>query len=188
MSLAVSKYPNILLITGNGKNVGKTTLSCRIIESQKNEHDLIAVKISTHFHEYFDDDKVLFKNDDFIIIEEMKNRTGKDSSKMLDAGAKRVFFVMVKDESLSFAFDKLMEILDNTDNPMIIESTSLRKYVEPSLFVVIQNIKTKNIKPYLKPFLNLVDLNIVFNGQKFDFSHENIIYNGVKWKLKSDSY
>jgi len=68
MSLSVLKCPNILLITGNGKNVGKTTLSCRIIENQNNEYDFIAVKISTHFHEYYYDDKIIFKNDDVIII------------------------------------------------------------------------------------------------------------------------
>lgn len=185
MKFNATKYPNILLITGNGKNVGKTTLSCKIIQRQKHKFDFVAVKISTHFHDYKNDDKVVFRNDDIIIIEEIKHNTGKDSSKMLDAGAKRVFFMMVKDENLPIAFDKLMEILNFTSNPMIIESTSLRAVVEPSIFVVIQNIRTKNVKEYLKPFLSLVDVNIDFDGEKFNFDDEKIFYNGEKWLLKN---
>lgn len=177
------KYlPKLLLITGNGKNVGKTTLCTRIIDRQKEKYDFIAVKISTHFHDYLPDDKLLYKSDELIIIEELKHNTGKDSSKMLDAGAKRVFFIMVKDENLKFAFNELIKIVGKK-YPMIVESTSLRGIVKPSLFVVIKNIRTKNVKKYLKPFLNYIDVNIVYDGEKFNFDDSRIKFNGKEWQL-----
>jgi len=45
-----SKYPNILLVSGNGRNSGKTTLACKIIERFSKDHEITGLKISPHFH------------------------------------------------------------------------------------------------------------------------------------------
>ena len=45
-----ANHNNILTISGTGKNVGKTSLACRIIHRLSATHKLTAVKISPHFH------------------------------------------------------------------------------------------------------------------------------------------
>jgi hypothetical protein len=176
-------YPNVLLVTGNGKNVGKTTLSCRIIENNKQRADLVCVKISTHFHEFYEDDKVLEQNERFILIEELKRGTGKDSSQMLDAGAKRVFFLMVKDDHLPEAFARLQAELEDTNVAMIIESAALRKVLKPCLFTMILRFDRKKIITPLKPLESYVNHFIEFTGEDFDFDAKRILLEKEGWKI-----
>lgn len=176
-------YPNILLVTGNGKNVGKTTLSCRIIANNKHKADLVCVKISTHFHDFDKDDKVIEQNEDFILIEELKRGTGKDSSQMLDAGAKRVFFLMVKDDYLPRAWALLQEQLDDVNVPMIIESAALRKILKPGLFTMILRFDRKKIISPLKLVESYVNHFIEFTGEDFDFDAKRIVFEKQGWGI-----
>jgi len=175
-------YPNILLVTGNGKNVGKTTLSCAVIEHFKNEK-IIGVKISPHFHEFDPEiEDVLYQTDDIIIIEEHRKNTGKDSSKLKTAGAYRVFFVMVLDHNLQEAFDKLMEFA-GTEYPMIIESAALRNIIKPSVFLLLTHIDRPKPKESILPLLEYVDHKITLTQEGHDFTPSELNYKRQSWEL-----
>ena len=90
------QIPHLLLIAGNGRNVGKTTLACKIIARFAGETEVTGLKITPHFHPVNEDDVVIQTNN-FLIINETQI-SSKDSSLMLQAGAKQVFFVMAKRE------------------------------------------------------------------------------------------
>lgn len=123
------KMPNLLLIFGNGRNVGKTYLARSIITRFSKNTSVIGVKISPHFHP-FENKKILFKSDDFVIIEEDQiNR--KDSSLMLQAGAEKVYFVMSEQKNLKKAFLKLQDYLPET--AIVCESGGLIELVNPGL-------------------------------------------------------
>lgn len=175
-------YSNILLITGNGKNVGKTTLSCAVIE-HFNKEKIIGVKISPHFHDFDSEiEDVLYQTEDIIIIEEHRTNTGKDSSKLKTAGAYRVFFVMVLDNNLQEAFDKLMQI-GGRENPMIIESAALRNIITPSQFLLLTHVDRPKPKKSIEHLMEYVNHKVTLFHDYHDFGPDNLSYENKEWKL-----
>jgi hypothetical protein len=168
------KIPNILLIAGNGRNVGKTTIACKIISFFATKTEVLGLKISPHFHSYNQND-VVFKNDKIVIIEE-KQINSKDSSLMIQAGAKKVYFVMVKPEHFVEEIDKLIEVLP--DNFIVCESGGLHEFVAPGLFLMVKRngdeIVKKHLLQYSPIIVNNDENNFDFNIQKLEFVNHQI--------------
>jgi len=136
--------PNLLIIAGTGTKSGKTSLACRIIEQFSNL-EIIAVKITPHFHETTEGLVVKSEEKGYAIYEETNRETSKDTSRMLKSGAKKVWFAKVWDNQLLNVFNEIMkEVPEGT--PVICESPALRNFVEPGLFVIITSSTTNKIK------------------------------------------
>ncbi|WP_372947446.1 hypothetical protein [Mariniphaga sp.] len=133
--------PNILLVAGTGRNIGKTITVCRIIARLAQEHEPVGVKISPHFHELDGDPKYLFQSENFVIVEE-KNISRKDSSRMLQAGAKTVYYVQCKPGYLAGAMDYLLPLL-GSESPVTVESGGLYDILEPGLLIFITGKEVK---------------------------------------------
>jgi hypothetical protein len=179
----IEKRENIILLAGNGQNVGKTLLACQIINNLKNEHEIIAIKICPHFHHLEPKTQYLLNNDNFQITKENNPQGKKDSNRLLNAGAKEVYYIQTKDCNLP----KVMKYLDSLISPVspiLIESGGLRNVIEPGLFLMIENLKNKEIKPNTLKYRNLADLNIEFNGEKFNIDPDKIDFSDKKWVLK----
>lgn len=154
--------PNFVLIAGNGRNVGKTWFSCRLIKHLCHTTKVSAIKVSAHFHPFNEDD-VLIQENNFVIIEE-KNVNGKDSSLMLQAGARKVYFIMAQQEHLQEAFLKLKPLLPS--HAIVCESGGLHEVLEPGLFFFI-NSKGKAI---LKTqHLVYEPITVLNDGKNIDF-------------------
>jgi len=153
----------ILLISGSGQNIGKTTFVCNIISKNKGK-DIVAIKISPHFHKV-ETAKLLFSENDYQIYQELDKTGSKDSNKMLNAGAKQVFYIQAKDESLNSAYHKLSELIDN-ETYIICESGALRDIIKPRAFIFIKNIDEDKIKEKSKHLIPLADGVLIFNGEK----------------------
>ncbi|WP_319503122.1 hypothetical protein [uncultured Draconibacterium sp.] len=165
-------YPNLLLIAGNGRNVGKTYFACRVIESLSKQAPITGLKITSHIHAHNSND-VLLKDKHYLILQE-KQITGKDSSLMLQAGAKQVFFVMAEPKYLPEAFDKLSAYLPET--PIVCESGGLHDIIHPGLFYFIQ-LKETQVKKTQHLIHNPI---IVINdgeNLKFDYTKIQLINN-----------
>lgn len=179
----MEKYlPNLFLIAGTGRKSGKTSLACKIIERFHKKHDIIGIKICPYFHELEHDEKVLVKNSDYVIVEEAKATSGKDSSRLLEAGSSHVYYIQVKDEHLMDAFEDVLKYFD-TGLPIVCESGGLRKFVKPGLFLLC-NRKGKTVfkenTRYLEP---LADKWINFDGSEFNFDFQSIFLVNNEWKL-----
>ena len=161
------KMPHLLLIAGNGRNVGKTLVACKIIEYFSQSTEVTGLKISPHFHQVTESD-ILFSNEHFIITNE-KQINSKDSSLMLQAGAKEVFFVMVKPGFIAEAFEKLLPFLPKT--PIVCESGQLHEVVTPGLFLFVKRAGDEIVKP---EYLKHSPLIINNDGNYFDFDIQNI--------------
>jgi hypothetical protein len=138
--------PNLLLIAGTGTKSGKTSMACRIIE-QFNNLGIIAIKISPHFHETTTGLISISVKKGYSIYEETDRNTFKDTSRMLQAGAHKVYFAKVWDDQLLKVFNEIMENIPS-HVPIICESPALRTYIEPGIFIIMtSNIvnKKKNI-------------------------------------------
>lgn len=170
-------YPNLLLIAGNGRNVGKTYFACRVIESLSKQSPVTGLKITSHIHEHNND--VLIKTQHYVILQE-EQITHKDSSRMLQAGAKQVFFVMAAPKYLPEAFEKLSAYLPET--PIVCESGGLHDIVRPGLFFFIQLKKT----PIRKAQHLIHNPVVVINdGENLKFDYSKIQLNNNKFSLIS---
>ncbi len=176
------RIPEMLLIAGNGRNSGKTTLACRIIRNISACIPVVAIKITPHFHENFGTGKTLFNREDLVIIEESDPESGKDSALMLKAGAVKSYFVMAKDEQLN---DALQVILKQVPEkvPVVCESGGLRQIVEPGIFLMMHRKDNNVLKPGVESLNILADKVITFDGKNIDFDFNNVSYSENKWKI-----
>jgi len=129
---------NLLLIAGTGRNTGKTTLACSIIKKFSADLQIIGLKISPHFHGGTDSLKLLKRSEFYNIYEETSIDSGKDSSKMLNAGAFKVLYIETLDEHLLPSFEQFLELAP-TGYPVVCESPALRRYINPGIFIIVDS-------------------------------------------------
>lgn len=175
---------NIILLAGNGQNVGKTLFACQLINSLKQKHSVIGIKICPHFHELKPDTEFVVKNTNYQITKEHLQQGKKDSNRLLSAGAKEVYYIQAKDDYLKEVLSCLDKIIPN-DQLLIIESGGLRKILEPGLFIMIESKINKKLKPNTKEYRELADLNIEFDGEEFNFDSNNLDFSDRKWVIKN---
>jgi len=136
---------NLLLIAGTGRNTGKTTLACSIINKFSSDVQIAGLKISPHFHGGTKSLKEIVANENFNIYQETSLTSGKDSSLMLKAGATKVYYIEVLDEHLKTAFDEFLKI-PQPKTPIVCESPALINYVKPAVFFIVDNENNKKKK------------------------------------------
>lgn len=138
---------NLLIIAGTGTKSGKTSMACRILEQFKNLN-VTAIKISPHFHETSPGLIPKFEGKGYVIYEETNSETVKDTSRMLRAGAGKVYLILVWDNDLEDVFNRILkEIPEGT--PVVCESPALRNYFEPGAFIIMTS-NTENYRMDLK--------------------------------------
>ena len=168
--------PNFVLIAGNGRNVGKTWFSCRVIKHLAASTKVSAIKVSAHFHAYNEHD-VLIKSKHFVIIEE-KQINKKDSSLMLQSGAEKVYFMMAAQEHLAEAFSMLLPYLP--EHAIICESGGLHQVLTPGIFFFINRkdkVITKQHHLAHDPIL------VTNDGTKIDFDIHKISFTNKQYTL-----
>jgi len=171
------KLPNLLIIAGTGNKSGKTSMVCRII-GQFRPLGIVSVKITPHFHETTPGLVLIAEKKGYSIYEETDRSTTKDTSRMLKAGASRVYFAKVTDNSLDEAFKEIMmKIPDGT--PIVCESPALRHYTEPGLFIIMTSPLKDNQKD-IRVLLDLphLEFNMDFLASKRDIP---VSFNDGKW-------
>lgn len=131
--------PGLAIVAGTGRKVGKTTVACKIIEAFS-KRNITAVKISSHFHDPQDHLLLVERGKEFIIWEEKSMVSGKDSSRFLQAGATRSFYIQALNESTVVAFQRLIEIL-RYSSPIVCESPSLASEIIPGVLIVVTGEK-----------------------------------------------
>jgi hypothetical protein len=140
----MERIKNLLLIAGEGTKSGKTSMACRVIR-QFQELKITAVKITPHFHETTPGLLLVTEKSGFAVYEETAMDGLKDTSRMLSAGADKVYFAKVRDEGLREAFGEIMKLVD-PGTPIICESPALRNFAEPGVFIIMASDSTNKLK------------------------------------------
>ena len=177
------KLPNVLLVAGTGRNVGKTSFICEVIKKVCIHKNVVAVKISPHAHKKSYGEDLLEDNDNFIISEEQDFESEKDSSRMLRAGAHQVFYIQALDFDLSIVFEELKRRIPE-DSAMICESGGLRFVFEPGLFIVCKENPHSEMKERLKELTHTVDEFVVLNQDSYKSVIQKIKFESNSWILK----
>lgn len=172
--------PNWLLISGSGRNVGKTTLICNIIQ-QLSHLNPVGVKISSHIHPLPENSDWIIQKEDYSVIRET-NINRKDSSKMLQSGAGTVFYAQGPDHRLPEILSAINEYTEN--RPTICESGGLRKYMVPGVYLLIKGDENQ-LKPGFENLETLADKVLKHTDLKTGGVEKNLIFKNNCWILKS---
>jgi hypothetical protein len=172
-------FSNLLLIAATGSNVGKTTLATAILQNLNNDLNIIALKVSPHFHHIEGNRKILEQTENYMIVEEKDDVSGKDTSKLIRAGARKAYLVHGNEEFVIDAFLKLF-ITFPANQPVICESAGLAYHIKAGLLILLKRdgYDKKNIFDQLK---DKADLIITSDGQQFDIDVSCIRFKDGKW-------
>lgn len=183
----------MLMIGGASSNTGKTVLSCSLIQKFQQVQPIEAIKVTT----------IRDRNQPcprggpgcgvcssmqgkFCIVEETNATSGKDTSRLLAAGCRRVFWLRSLQEHLAEGFQQLQKKLSQ-DALYLCESNSLRKFVEPGLFLFVKPKCSNTMKDSAREVQSLVDFEMEWDGEKFDFDIQNIEIVGNQWILRESA-
>lgn len=150
----------LLIIGGTGRNVGKTEFVCRLIAQIALDHSVYALKVSSIFpdeemyhgsHKENEERRQLF--------EETRSSTEKDTSRMLRAGATKVFYLQGSDSEVGSGYKEFLEKVPEK-TAIVCESNSLGQFVRPALAIMVRT-PDGAIKPRAIPQLERADLVVV---------------------------
>lgn len=169
-----------MIISGNGRNTGKTSFVCSVIANIVGSYPVTAIKVSPHFHPEIPGDDILIQNEHFIIRKELSSKKSKDSSHMLAAGAANVYYIEAVDTHLTEAINTLFRKV-RIEGPVICESGGMRRIIEPSIFILLNKPDTIEEKAGFTELKPMADRIVMFDGKEFDLLPEDIGFDGEKW-------
>ena len=183
-------FPNMLLIGSSGRKTGKTHLATTIINNNCEKTEIFGLKVTTIEekdgtcpHGRKGCGVCSSMEGDFLVLEEKDGSLEKDTSLLLSAGAKKVFWLLVLEEALDLGAAELLKFIP-PDSVIVAESNRLRLAVRPGLFIMLINRDGK-IKPSAERVRSQADLTIVSDGNNFDFPINTIRFSPQGWVFSS---
>lgn len=182
----------MLMIGSAGANVGKTELACAILRKFSSvKPDIVGIKVTTINEKNGQCPRggegcgVCSSMDGaYLITEETDPASSKDTSRLLAAGAERVYWLRVLRKNIDEGFAALVEQLGPTATS-VCESNSLRLAVRPGLFLVAESKSGGTWKPSALEVKNFADRIIVSDGRNFDFDIDDIKLENGRWLLSA---
>jgi len=187
------KIPGMLMVSAGGRNVGKTEFACSLIRKFSSRCNIIGIKVTA-----IDEVNSGCPRGEsgcgvcsslkgyYYITEETDSRADKDTCRMLAAGADRVFWLKALKTHLAEAITALLGII-GYDAVTICESNSLRRVVEPGLFVMVKGQGEENWKASAKDVAQYADRIVSFDGNEFDIDLNEIELVNRRWVGKMET-
>jgi molybdopterin-guanine dinucleotide biosynthesis protein len=157
----------LIVVGGHSRSVGKTSVVAGLISALP-EFEWTAAKITQYGHGICSANGEACDcatGDHSWAITEERDRSGdSDTSRFLQAGAKRVFWVRTEQGRLAEAMPTFRQRLENATNT-IIESNSVLKFLRPDLYLTVLDPQTADFKVSAKEFLDRADAVILHQQQ-----------------------
>lgn len=154
----------VIVVGGQTKDVGKTTLVCNIVSAFR-ERAWTAVKISDHRHEV-SGCRLLAEGTGWSILEQRSLDDASDTVRYLQAGAARALLVQADEKATREAVASLPPFLSGN---AIVESNRAREFLSPDLFLLVVDAE-RDFKPSARAQLERADV-LIYRGElrsKFD--------------------
>ena len=149
----------MVMVGGHARNVGKTSVVEGIIGGLP-EMNWTAVKITQFGHGVCSVDgescECTVTAHEFSISEERERDSGTDTARFLAAGAGRSLWVRTRQGDLVTALKALREEIDECEF-VIVESNSLRRFVEPAIYLQVLDPANPDFKVSAQQFFDLAD-------------------------------
>jgi hypothetical protein len=155
----------IVVVGGHTRNIGKTSVVAGLIRALP-ELRWTAFKISHHWHGT--DVMEGVDQPGFAMDEETDRDRGTDSSRYLDAGAVRSFWVRTREGRLSEAMPRLLEEFERgqaTGGNVLIESNSVLECLRPDVYLSVIDPGTADFKASALRYLDRADA-VLLAGQE----------------------
>jgi len=157
----------LLIVAGTGRNVGKTEFVCQLIEKISSTQAIYSLKVSAVYpderNHHGNHSEDLSKD---FLFQETRRDTVKDTSRMLRAGARKVFYLRSNSAGIARGFNTFRNLIPR--NAVIVcESNSLWQYVKPGLLILVASADTA-IKPRARRLTKHADM-IVVSDKKSGF-------------------
>lgn len=185
----MSVQPNLLIVGSTGRNIGKTEFACGIIEAHAGNRDIYGVKVipvdrgREKCHRGPEGCGLCDSlTGDFEIIEEKDKQSAKDTARMLKSGARKAYLLIVERRCLERGIRALLKMMPEKVL-VVIESNTIRKVIEPGLFIVIKKKSETKIKPSCAEVIGFADKIVEFYGMKWDFSPEQVLIRDERWTI-----
>jgi len=149
----------ILVVGGHSRNIGKTSVVCRMVKAFP-EYRWTAIKISQHEHPEVGEGFA-------TVFEERDPALGSDSSRYLAAGAVRSFWVRISDGRAAEAVDRIRWKIAHSEN-VVIESNSVLNFLQPDLSLVVLDASVSDFKASALRFVERADAILLSGG---DLTH-----------------
>lgn len=187
------RFDSMLMIGSSGSNLGKTELACRLLQRFGRTREIIGVKVTT----IASTDRPCPRGGqgcgvcsamegEYRITEETDCDSGKDTGRLLAAGATKVYWLRVMRGHLHQGRAALAEIVGH-DAVVICESNSLRQVVQPGLFLIVESAEHEPWKTSALRVRRDADGIVASNGEGFDLDLERIQLVGPRWVLREDA-
>jgi molybdenum cofactor guanylyltransferase len=168
------RVPGMLMIGAAGKNAGKTEFACSLIRRLSKNIKITGVKITSVSEKEGACPRGIHKcgacesfDGNFCITEEDGKEPYKDTARMLGAGAARVWWLRVLKDHLEEGARVLVKNIGR-DSMIVCESNSMRKAVEPDLFIVARDGNSDECKPSCAEVIHYADGIALSDGKMFD--------------------
>lgn len=174
----------LLIVGGTARNVGKTEFVCRLISKLSRTDSVYGLKVSAIFP-----DEGIFHGDhsddpeNRDLVEEIRLDTTKDTSRMLQAGARRVFYLRAEDDKILSGYQQFRNLIP-AEALVICESNALGEHLHAGLQVMVTRRGTA-IKARAQSRLQKADLVVVSDGRSgFDDLAQLGVTRQKKWRLR----
>lgn len=153
----------LVMVGGHTRNIGKTSVVEGIIKATP-ELNWTAAKITQFGHGICSMDSepcgCAVSEHQFSITEEHSRDTGTDTARFLAAGARRSLWVRTKQGELFTALAAFRKKLE-ADQFVIVESNSLRRFINPAVYLQVFDPSISDFKPSARQYFDLSDAYIL---------------------------
>ena len=173
----------LLIIGGTGRDSGKSTLA-ELLIARFADRGIIGLKITPHDHPDMSGLTLIAEGERFKVFEERCLSSDKDSSRMLRAGAAKVFLIVSASSSACDAWLSLQPFLP-IDVPVVCESPALRRYVHPDLFIIMTHGQGGNYdSKKIDDLIPLADLMMTIEDLQSGKAEIIDLHEDNRWYLK----
>mgnify|MGYP000939270537 CR=1 FL=1 len=185
LSMDKIRLPGAIVIAGNARNVGKTTLALALIGKYSARYPVVGLKVSTLYPDdsSFHGQHTEKDSERSSLFYETCSDRPKDTSRFLKAGACDAWYLRSRESYLKESFLLLMDSIPQ-HRLIVCESRSIMKLVKPDLFVLIKKNTMGSMLKDISDLLPLADVLIHCETDPYDLSFFSraIEYNGQTWQ------
>ncbi|MDD8027434.1 MAG: molybdenum cofactor guanylyltransferase [Acidobacteriota bacterium] len=182
--------PEVFLIGAAARKAGKTAFACRVIRRQAVRSEVIGLKI-TPLHN--PDEPCPPAGDGcgegldvpgrFRLHEDRLASNETDTGRMLQAGARRAYWLQAGPEHMEEALDSVWNRIP-AGAGVVAEGNSARRAIEPGLFFLLRERGNPDIKGSFDELRPLADRIAWFDGREWDVPPEDCRFIDGRWMIR----